>query len=111
MTGVAFPFLFNGNLFVLKYYLPFLVPFLLFLLKHLGLWERKARPPPKTSAPQPNAHIDKSARPGDRPGPGILRPRPVKIISIAILNIQLRHTLLEDPVSGGGDFFKNGQKI
>jgi len=30
------------------------------ILKHLGLWERKARPPPKTSSPQPNAHIDKS---------------------------------------------------
>ena len=34
------------------------------ILKHLGLWERKARPSPKTSAPQTNAHIDKSARPG-----------------------------------------------
>ena len=34
------------------------------ILNHLGLWERKARPPPKTSAPQPNAHIDKTARPG-----------------------------------------------
>ena len=63
MTGAAFPFVFNSNLFVPKYYLPFLVPFLLFLLKYLGLWQRKARPPPKTSAPQPNAHIDKSARP------------------------------------------------
>ena len=30
------------------------------ILNHLGLWERKARPPPKTSVPQPNAHIDKS---------------------------------------------------
>jgi len=30
------------------------------ILKHLGLWEVKARPPPKTSAPQPNVHIDKS---------------------------------------------------
>jgi len=30
------------------------------ILKHLGLWERKARPPPKTNAPQPNLHIDKS---------------------------------------------------
>ena len=34
------------------------------ILKHLGLWEVKARPPPKTSAPQPNVHIDKSACPG-----------------------------------------------
>jgi len=34
------------------------------ILKHLGLWEVKARPPPKTSAPQQNVHIDKSARPG-----------------------------------------------
>jgi hypothetical protein len=30
------------------------------ILKHLGLWERKARPPPKTSPPKPNVHIDKS---------------------------------------------------
>ncbi len=30
------------------------------ILKHLGLWVMKARPPPKTSAPQPNVHIDKS---------------------------------------------------
>ncbi len=30
------------------------------ILKHLGQWERKARPPPKTSAPQTNAHTDKS---------------------------------------------------
>jgi hypothetical protein len=27
------------------------------ILKHLGLWERKARPPPKANAPQPNVHI------------------------------------------------------
>lgn len=30
------------------------------ILKHLGQWGRKARPPPKTSAPHPNVHIDKS---------------------------------------------------
>ena len=30
------------------------------ILQHLGLWEMKARPPPKTSASQPNVHIDKS---------------------------------------------------
>jgi hypothetical protein len=30
------------------------------ILKHLGLWEVKARPPPKTGAPQPNVRIDKS---------------------------------------------------
>ena len=29
------------------------------ILKHLGLWEVKARPPPKTSTPQPNVRIDK----------------------------------------------------
>ena len=29
------------------------------ILKHLGLWLMKTRPPPKTSAPQPNIHIDK----------------------------------------------------
>jgi hypothetical protein len=27
------------------------------ILQHLGLWEMKARPPPKTSAPQPNVYI------------------------------------------------------
>ncbi|MBC8273429.1 MAG: hypothetical protein H8E40_00450 [Chloroflexi bacterium] len=42
------------------------------ILKHLGLWEVKARPPPKTNAPQPNVHIDKAAR-------------PVRIISFTIL--------------------------
>ena len=31
------------------------------ILKHLGLWERKARLPPKISAPQPNAYVDSSA--------------------------------------------------
>ena len=30
------------------------------ILKHLGLWEVKARLPPKTNAPQPDVHIDKS---------------------------------------------------
>ena len=30
------------------------------ILKHLGLWEVKARPPPQTSTPQPNVQIDKS---------------------------------------------------
>ena len=30
------------------------------ILMHLGLWERKARPPPKTRAPQPNVKIDTS---------------------------------------------------
>ena len=30
------------------------------ILKHLGLWERKARPPPKTNALEPNGNIDKS---------------------------------------------------
>jgi len=34
------------------------------ILKHLGLWEMKARPPPKTNAPPLNVHIDYSARPG-----------------------------------------------
>ena len=31
------------------------------ILKHLGLWERKARLPPKISAPQSNAYVDSSA--------------------------------------------------
>lgn len=32
------------------------------ILKHLGLWDQKARPPPKTNAPSmaPEYHIDKS---------------------------------------------------
>ena len=30
------------------------------ILKHLGLWEMKARPPPKTNAPALNVHIDYS---------------------------------------------------
>ena len=30
------------------------------ILKHLGLWEMKARPPPKANMPQPNVHIDYS---------------------------------------------------
>jgi len=30
------------------------------ILKHLGLWERKARPPPKTSTPHPNVQLDTS---------------------------------------------------
>jgi hypothetical protein len=28
------------------------------ILKHLGLWDRKARPPPKVTAPPPNLRID-----------------------------------------------------
>jgi len=28
------------------------------LLKHLGLWDVKARPPPKTSTPHPNVQLD-----------------------------------------------------
>jgi len=34
------------------------------ILKHLGLWERKARPPPRANASSSNIHIDYSARPG-----------------------------------------------
>jgi len=34
------------------------------ILKHLGLWEVKPRPPPKAKPPQQNVHIDYSARPG-----------------------------------------------
>jgi hypothetical protein len=30
------------------------------ILKHLGLWELKARPPPRTNAPPSNIHIDSS---------------------------------------------------
>jgi len=37
------------------------------ILKHLGLWEVKARPPPKTNTPSSNINIDYSARPA-RPG-------------------------------------------
>ncbi len=28
------------------------------ILKHLGLWDRKARPPPKANAPSSDIHID-----------------------------------------------------
>ncbi len=28
------------------------------ILKHLGLWEVKQRPPPRANAPSPNIHID-----------------------------------------------------
>ena len=34
------------------------------ILKHLGLWEVKQRPPPRANAPSPNIHIDYTARPG-----------------------------------------------
>jgi len=34
------------------------------ILKHLGLWDVKQRPPPKAHAPPPTVHIDYSARPG-----------------------------------------------
>ena len=30
------------------------------ILKHLGLWEVKARPPPRANASPPDAHIDYS---------------------------------------------------
>jgi hypothetical protein len=30
------------------------------ILKHLGLWEVKARPPPRANAPPPDVHIDYS---------------------------------------------------
>jgi hypothetical protein len=35
----------------------------------------------------------------------------VRIIFFTILNIQLRHMTVEDPVFGGDDFFKTGQRI
>jgi len=34
------------------------------ILKHLGLWEVKQRPPPRAKAPPRNIHIDYTARPG-----------------------------------------------
>ncbi len=34
------------------------------ILKHLGLWEVKARPPPKATSSPPHFRIDYSARPG-----------------------------------------------
>ncbi len=34
------------------------------ILKHLGLWEVKQRPPPRANAPFLNIHIDYTARPG-----------------------------------------------
>ena len=30
------------------------------ILKHLGLWDLKPRPPPKAKAPSPSIHIDYS---------------------------------------------------
>ena len=30
------------------------------ILKHLGLWEAKARPPPKVKAPSPTIYLDDS---------------------------------------------------
>ena len=66
------------------------------ILKHLGMWTIKARPPPRTSAPSSDVSIDSQ----------ILRSRPVRIISFTILSIQLRLMPLEDPVSGGDDFSK-----
>jgi len=84
------------------------------ILKHLGLWEMKARPPSKSNAPPQNVHIDYSARlvrlvylselrpctipnvtfcvysTGYRSGPGILRSHPLKGTSFTILIIPLR---------------------
>ena len=37
------------------------------ILKHLGLWDIKARPLPKATATPPDFHIDYSARPGATP--------------------------------------------
>ena len=34
------------------------------ILKHLGLWGREARPPPKAITPSIDVHVDYSARPG-----------------------------------------------
>ena len=34
------------------------------ILKHLGLWQVKQRPPPRAKAPPQNIHIDYTARPG-----------------------------------------------
>ncbi len=34
------------------------------ILKHLGLWQVKQRPPPRANAPLLNIHIDYTARPG-----------------------------------------------
>ena len=32
------------------------------ILKHLGLWEKKSRPPPKTSTTHPNVQLDTYAQ-------------------------------------------------
>jgi len=62
------------------------------ILKHLGLWDIKARPPPKATATPPDFHIDYSHRGvGPMGRRQILRSRPVKIISFTILSIRLRH--------------------
>lgn len=35
------------------------------ILKHMGLWNMKARQPPLANAPPPNVQIDYSARPAN----------------------------------------------
>ena len=84
------------------------------ILKHLGLWEVKARPPPKTNPSPKGVHIDYSARPGatrlpiaaqtmhcskcnflrispdDRSGPGILKFQVQMIIFTPIRITRLR---------------------
>ena len=98
------------------------------ILKHLGLWEVKARPPPRGNPSPSNIHIDYSARPGakclpiigldyvlylnlifwvyrtgDRSGPGILRFQLPRIIATAIRITPLRLMPY--------DFFKTGYRI
>jgi len=73
------------------------------ILKHLGLWEVKARPPPRGNPSPSNIHIDYSARTGDRSGPGILRFQLPRIISTAIRITPLRLMPY--------DFFKTGYGI
>jgi len=51
------------------------------ILKHLGLWDIKARPPPKATATPPDFQIDYSHRGvGPMGRRQILRSRPVRII-------------------------------
>jgi len=49
------------------------------ILKHLGLWEVKQRPPPRANAPPLNIHINYTARPGLRLVVNASQPTPRRV--------------------------------
>jgi len=73
------------------------------ILKHMGLWDQKARPPPKANARSMAQQYHMEYNESQVPPCEVYPPIFGGIISTVILNIQLRHML--------HDFFKNGQKI